>query len=103
MLTESWAAYNTIYGPLEPTEIRWSSGEESKRTDLALFGEATFSLTEQWKLLFGARWYDTEIDRVTTRSVPATAPVITLTPGGRDDGVLPQPGFQFFFGNDDMV
>jgi len=103
MLTESWAAYNAIYGPLEPTEVRWSSGEESKRTDLAVFGEATFSLTERWKLLFGARWYDTDIDRIATRSIPRTGPLITVTPSGSDDGVLPKIGFQYFFEGDQMV
>ena len=102
-LTESWAAYNAIYGPLEPTNVRWGSGEESTRTDLSVFGEATFNLTEHWKLLFGARWYDTDIDRVTIRSVPLTAPVTTLTPSGSDDGVLPKVGVQYFFEGDQMV
>jgi len=102
-LTESWAAYNAIYGPLEPTNVRWGSGEESTRTDLSVFGEATFSLTEQWKLLFGARWYDTDIDRLAIRSVPLTAPVISVTPTGSDDGVLPKIGFQYFFEGEQMV
>jgi len=103
MLTESWAAYNVIYGPLEPTDVRWASGEESKRTDLSLFGEATFNLTEQWKLLAGARWYDADVDRLVTGSVPLTAPVNVLEIGGSDDGVLPKFGFQYFFEDDRML
>jgi outer membrane receptor protein involved in Fe transport len=102
-LTESWAAYNAIYGPLEPTDVRWSSGEESKRTDYSVFGEATFNLTEQWKLLFGARWYDADVDRLVTGSVPRTAPVNVLEVGGSDDGVLPKVGLQYFFQDDRMV
>lgn len=103
ILTESWAAYNAIYGPLEPTDVRWSSGEESKRTDYSVFGEATLNLTEQWKLLLGARWYDAEVDRLVTGSVPRTAPVNVLRVGGSDDGVLPKVGLQYFFENDRMV
>ena len=103
MLTESWAAYNAIYGPLDPTDVRWASGEESERTDYALFGEATLNLTEQWKLLLGARWYDTEIDRLVTGSIPLTAPVDVLEVGGGDDGVLPKVGVQYFFQDDRML
>jgi len=102
-LTESWAAYNALYGELEPTDIRWASGEESKRTDLAVFGETTLNLTDKWKILLGARWYDTEIDRVATRNIPATGPLIVVRPSGSDNGVLPKLGFQYFFEEDRMV
>jgi outer membrane receptor protein involved in Fe transport len=100
--TESWAAYEAMYGPLEPTNIRWGSAEQNKRKDLAVFGEATYNITDQWKLLFGARWYDVSIDRTYSRSVPATAPGFVVTPSGGDDGVLPKLGFQYFFKEDKM-
>jgi outer membrane receptor protein involved in Fe transport len=100
--TESWAAYNALYGPLEPTDIRWGSGEQSKREDFALFGETTFNITDQWKLLLGARWYDVSIDRTYYRNIPATRPDFVVTPSGSDDGVLPKLGFQYFFGEDKM-
>jgi iron complex outermembrane receptor protein len=100
--TESWAAYNAIYGPLEPTDIRWGTGEQNKRKDVAVFGEATFNITDQWKLLFGARWYDVSIDRSYYRSIPATAPSVVVTPSGGDDGILPKLGFQYFFKEDKM-
>lgn len=101
--TESWAAFNAIYGPLDPTDLRWSSSEENKRTDIAIFGEATFNMTEQWKLLFGARWYDSDIERIYTQSAPGTAPPNVSTPFGSDDGVLPKIGVQYFFKEDRMV
>ena len=101
--TQSWAAYNTIYGPLEPTDVRWSSDERSKRTDWAVFGEATVDLGEKWKMLLGARWYDVTIDRTYTLSVPATAPPDISTPSGGDSGVLPKLGFQYFFEDDRML
>lgn len=101
--TESFAAYNTIYGGIEPTDIRWSSSESNERKDVSVFGEATVSLSEQWKLLLGARWYDTKVDRIYALRVPDTADADVTTPNGRDDGVLPKVGVQYFFADDAMV
>ncbi|HMB60758.1 MAG TPA: TonB-dependent receptor, partial [Xanthomonadales bacterium] len=102
-LTESWAALNTLYGPLEPTDIHYASSEKSKRTDWALFGEATVSLTDQWKLLLGARWYEAKISRTYTQSIPATATPTISTPDGKDNGFLPKIGVQYFFDNGNMA
>ncbi|MDH5305470.1 MAG: TonB-dependent receptor [Gammaproteobacteria bacterium] len=101
--TESFAAYNAIYGGLEPTDVRWNSSEANDRTDISVFGEATVALSEQWKLLLGARWYDAEVDRTYSLRVPATAPADIATPGGSDDGVLPKLGLQYFFADDAML
>jgi outer membrane receptor protein involved in Fe transport len=101
--TESFAAYEAIYGPLEPTEIRWSSREDNERKDVSVFGEATVALSEQWKLLLGARWYDTEIARTYSLRVPHTAPADVARPSGSDDGVLPKVGVQYFFADDAML
>ena len=101
--TESFAAYNTIYGGIAPTDIRWSSSEKNERKDVSVFGEATVSLNEQWKLLLGARWYDTTVDRTYTLRVPHTGPADVATPSGSDDGVLPKIGLQYFFAEDAML
>jgi len=101
--TESWFAYNTIWGPLEPSNIRWGSQEINTREDLAVFGEATLNLTDRWKLLMGARWYDTEVDRAWILNLPQNAPPVTTTPSGSDDGWLPKLGFQYFFEEDRMM
>lgn len=101
--TESFAAYNVIYGGIAPTDIRWSSSEKNERKDISVFGEGTFALNEQWKLLLGARWYDTEIDRIYTLRLPDTAPPDVATPSGSDDGVLPKIGLQYFFADDAML
>jgi len=103
MQTESWAAYNTIYGSLDPTESRWSSDERNKRTDWSVFGEATVDLNDKWKLLIGARWYDVQVDRTYTLKVPATGPADVSTPSGSDNGILPKFGFQYFFAEDRMI
>ena len=101
--TQSFAAYNTIYGPLDPTNIRWASDERNKRTDWAVFGEATVDLSEKWKMLIGLRWYDVKVDRTYTTWIPATAPPVINTPTGSDSGILPKFGFQYFFADDRMV
>ncbi len=101
--TEAWAAFQTLYGPLAPTDVRWASGESSKRTDISVFGETTFSITDEWKLLMGARWYDTDIDRTYFQSTPATGPESVTNPSGSDDGWLPKLGFQYFFEEDRML
>jgi outer membrane receptor protein involved in Fe transport len=101
--TESFAAYNAIYGPLAPDDVRWKSGETNERTDISVFGETTISLSDEWKLLLGARWYDTEIDRIYTLRVPSDAPADVTTPTGSDDGILPRLGVQYFFADDGML
>ncbi len=101
--TEAFAAYRALYGDIEPTDISYASGEESTRTDYAVFGETTISLTESWKLLLGARWYDTDIDRRYTQTLPGTGPPEVVTPNGGDDGWLPKVGLQYFIGEEQML
>ncbi len=103
MQTESWAAWNAIYGELPPTDVTWASGERSTRKDKSVFGETTVNLTDKWKLLLGARWYKTTIDRTYTLRQPDGAPPDISTPSGSDDGVLPKAGLQYFFGKDRMI
>ncbi len=103
-LTESWAAQKALYGDdLTPTDIHYGSGEQNKRTDMAVFGESTINLTEQWKLLLGLRWYDTDIDRDFYQSIPATGPSDIGESGGSDDGFLPKLGVQYFFQENKML
>ena len=101
--TESWAAYNVIYGPLEPTDVRWGSSEKNTREDTSVFGEATYDISEKWKLLLGARWYKAKMDRTYKLSYPETAPGETVKQDGDDDGLLPKIGLQYYFDDDRMV
>ncbi|MDZ4731750.1 MAG: TonB-dependent receptor [Xanthomonadales bacterium] len=103
-LTESWAAQKALYGDdLEPTDVHYGSGEQSKRTDMAVFGESTVNLTDHWKLLVGLRWYDTEIDRTSYSAIPLTGPRPISISGGSEDGFLPKLGVQYFFQEDKML
>ena len=106
---EAWAQFQAeqeFYGrpPLEPTLIKWQNGEESTRKDTAVFGEGTWSINEQWKLLAGARWYDTSVDRTYFDRVPATNPIpIWVLGDSDDDGWLPKIGFQYFIDDERML
>ncbi len=106
---EAWAQFQAeqeFFGrpPLEPTLIKWQNGEESTRKDTAVFGEGTWSLNEHWKLLAGARWYDTSVDRTYFDRVPATHPIPSWVIGDSDDdGWLPKIGFQYYIDDERMV
>lgn len=106
---EAWAQFQAaeeFFGrpPLEPTDIKWQNAEKSTRKDTAVFGEATWSLNEHWKLLAGARWYDTSVERNYFDRVPATHPIPTFVVGDSDDdGWLPKIGFQYFVDDDRML
>jgi outer membrane receptor protein involved in Fe transport len=101
--TEAFAARDTIYGGIAPTDITWKSSESNERKDISVFGEATVGLSDEWKLLLGARWYDAEVDRIYTLQTPGTAPADVTRPSGSDTGVLPKVGLQYFFGDDRML
>ena len=106
--TESWYAYQRkeqLRGrpALVPTDIRWGSGEWNTRKDKSVFGEGTWNITEQWKVLFGARWYKAEMDRTYHLNVPATRPGDWTVQRGDDDGLLPKLGLQYDIDDERMV
>lgn len=109
MRTEAWAQFQAeqeFLGnpPLEPTDIKYQNGERSTRKDTAVFGEATVNLNDHWKLLAGARWYDSSVDRDYFDRVPATHPDPVEVVGESDeDGWLPKIGFQYVVDDERMV
>ncbi|MFT5770527.1 MAG: iron complex outermembrane receptor protein, partial [Lysobacterales bacterium] len=100
--TESWAAFNALYGGLEPTNVKWSSREKNKREDRSLFGEATINISDKWKMLLGGRWYKADVERTYTLRNPGTAPASISKPSGSDSGFLPKIGLQTFPEDDRM-
>src|SRR5690606_15986040 len=95
--SEGFRARNFLAGgTLTPTNVSWHSGERNERTDLAVFGEVTFSLTEKLKLIGGGRWYDVDIERDYFQAQPGTGVRDPSTPSGSDSGFLPKGGLQYF-------
>jgi outer membrane receptor protein involved in Fe transport len=102
--SEAFRARNFLAGgTLAPTNVSWHSGERNERTDIAVFGEVTFSVTDRLKLIGGGRWYDVDIEREYFQRQPATAPPDIATPSGSDSGFLPKAGVQYFFDEEVMV
>jgi outer membrane receptor protein involved in Fe transport len=97
---EAWSYY---YPGIAPTDSWWLSVQESTRTDMAVFGEIDFSLTDKIDLLLGGRWYDVDIDRDYFVARPSTRPEQSLKAGGDDSGFVPKVGLQYSFNDDVMI
>ena len=56
-----YAGYDVMY-PLPETFVGYSQRLDRTTTQYALFGEATFEITDKWWITGGARWFDWEQD-----------------------------------------
>jgi len=102
-----------------PTDSWWFSGDDTDWETLAVFGEATFHLTDALSLTAGARWFDVEQTKIysvenpsgrltpATQNVDGTAPakfgcLITDAPCNPNDSDNPTDiGFNFINSSDD--
>ena len=46
--------------PAQPTDVWWFSADDTEWETMAVFGEATFDLSDKFSLTAGARWFDVE-------------------------------------------
>jgi len=74
-------------------------------TEKALFGEATWHITPEWKLTAGGRLFKTEIGTTTTQVGFSTYPGAPLTTGAttEDDGFSPKVSLTYTPSDDLMV
>ncbi len=99
----AFAAWSYYYPGIAPTDGWWLSTQISTRTDMAVFGEIDWSLTDKIDLILGGRWYDVEVDRDYFVSRPTTRLEQDLTAGGTDDGFVPKVGLQYNINDDVMI
>ncbi|MGI9287958.1 MAG: TonB-dependent receptor domain-containing protein, partial [Pseudomonadales bacterium] len=99
----AFAAWSYYYPGIAPTDGWWLSVQQSERTDMAVFGDIDFSITDKIDLLLGGRWYDVDIDRSYQVYRPTTRLEQDLVAGGEDDGFVPKVGLQYNFNDDVMV
>jgi len=77
----------TALGAACPTSGQWWMGaplseidfyyiRQEEFTDLALYGEATWHITEDWHLTGGVRWFDNELSNNTAMDFPLFAGVV---------------------------
>ncbi|MEM8501416.1 MAG: TonB-dependent receptor [Pseudomonadota bacterium] len=87
-LTDIWPFGDLVFTSHRPSQIE----------ELGVFGELTFDLTDQWTVIVGARWYDTEVTFSETQAglaagVPLAndvdlSTVATTTGSQSEDGVI---------------
>lgn len=99
----AFAAWSYYYPGIAPTDGWWLSIQETTRTDMAVFGELDWSLTDKIDLILGGRWYDVEVDRDYEVYRPTTRIEQQLKAGGTDDGFVPKIGLQYNVNDDVMV
>jgi len=64
--------------PASPTDSWWFSADDTDWETLAVFGEATFHLNDQWSFTAGGRWFEVEqtkrywVENPHSRRTPAT-------------------------------
>jgi len=76
------------YSPAYPEPIEYASFNDSKITEKAVFGEATFEITPQWQVTAGGRYFDYTATTNGGISLPLLepVPVLRFDTGGGDSG-----------------
>jgi iron complex outermembrane receptor protein len=119
--TLAWEAaqYYACYGaglgydvqcPLPDTDVYYQDIYDKTIKQTAVFGEATFNLTDQWSVTGGARWFEYDRDVVETYYVPKGLPVqhdfagggVNASKGKESDTVF-KLGTEYRFDQDRMV
>ena len=62
---DNWLAGRV--GPIptvDPEGAWWRSADSTEWTQYAIFGEATWHVTDKWDVTLGGRWFDRETDKI---------------------------------------
>lgn len=97
-----------------PDSLEYFSVDLEELTEMAVYGELQYQVTDNWQVTVGARWYDYELETDSAVDFPllntlfngAAPDAITLdfTPGGQDDdGVLFKFNTSYYLSNDVMA
>ena len=73
-IADGWGVSNA-----QASDTWWFSGDDTDWETLAVFGEATFHLNEQWSFTAGARWF--EVDQ--SKQYTVQLPLGRVTPAGQ--------------------
>ncbi|MFT4823552.1 MAG: iron complex outermembrane receptor protein [Halioglobus sp.] len=98
----AFAAWSYYYPGIAPTDAWWLSSQGTERTDMAVFGEIDYSITDKLDLILGGRWFDIDIDRTYQVYRPLSRLEQDLVAGGADDGFVPKVGLQYNFTDEVM-
>lgn len=81
--------------PVAPSNNWWTGVYDNTLTQIAVFGEATFDITDNFSITAGGRWFDVDIDRRLQQGtlVGALADYRTLGPETNCSGPIGGGGF----------
>ena len=69
-----YSSYANIQYPLPPTDVTYSNEFRRKVKQLAFFGEVTYSLTDDWDVTAGSRWFEYDRDEYDRNQWPQGLP-----------------------------
>lgn len=79
-ITDGWGV------PSQPTDSWWFSADDTDWETLALFGEATFQLSDTWSFTAGARWFEVDQSKQYYVNNPGNRRTVAL-PNLAGDGI----------------
>jgi len=79
-ITDGWGV------PSQPTDSWWFSADDTDWETLALFGEATFQLSDTWSFTAGARWFEVDQSKQYFVNNPGNRRTVAL-PNLAGDGI----------------
>ena len=105
-----YASYANIQYPLPPTDVTYSNEFRRKVKQLAFFSEVTYSLTDDWTVTGGARWFEYDRDEYDRNQWPEGLPPLDHIPedgayraGGKESDVAFKFGTRYHIDNERMV
>jgi iron complex outermembrane recepter protein len=90
----------TPYGDL--IDNLYNLDQKMQVSEVAVFGEGTYDLTDALRLIAGVRWFDNEVRFDATQGGFAAVPGTTLGTQ-KESGINPKFGVQYKFNSQDMV
>ena len=105
-----YANYDNIQYPLAPTDVTYSNEFRRKVKQLAVFGELTYSLTDDWDITGGARWFEYDRDEYDRNQWPEGLPPLdhieedgAYSAAGKESDVALKFGTRYHIDNERMV
>ena len=101
--TQAFYYLSGIYDFLQPTE-RWFLGRYDTELDqVAVFGELTFDLTENFTITAGARWFDYDRKFVQIQEQPEGLRTLDGNQATSEDGTVVKLNMTYHFDEDRLV
>ena len=105
-----YASYDNIQYPLPPTDVTYSNEFRRKVKQLAFFGEVTYSLTDDWDITGGTRWFEYDRNEFDRNQWPEGLPPLDHIPEdgaysakGKEGDVAFKFGTRYHFDNERMA